>query len=81
MGVDRFTVEIEPEVRDWLIMLPARHRSRTMRAVDLLADYPTTLGEPYSRHLYGPLPQKTCESEQPPAHEEFSRTVGQGEQW
>ncbi|MFE4516132.1 type II toxin-antitoxin system RelE/ParE family toxin [Kitasatospora sp. NPDC056783] len=55
MGIDRFTVEIEPEVRDWLIALSARHYSRAMRAVDLLADCPTTLGEPYSRHLDGPV--------------------------
>ncbi|MEU9079373.1 type II toxin-antitoxin system RelE/ParE family toxin [Kitasatospora sp. NPDC048538] len=53
MGVDRFSIEIEPEVRTWLAALPPLHYCRTERAVDLLADRATTLGEPYSRHLDG----------------------------
>ncbi|MBV2154329.1 type II toxin-antitoxin system RelE/ParE family toxin [Kitasatospora sp. SUK 42] len=55
MGVDRFTVEIEPEVRDWLVELPARHYVLVEGHVDRLAEYPTTLDEPLSRHLDGPL--------------------------
>ncbi|WP_308020171.1 type II toxin-antitoxin system RelE/ParE family toxin [Streptomyces sp. LS1784] len=54
-GVDRFAVEIEPEVRDWLVALPARHYASVEDHVDYLADHPTTLGEPLSRHLGGPL--------------------------
>ncbi|MGW1175909.1 type II toxin-antitoxin system RelE/ParE family toxin [Kitasatospora sp. NPDC002543] len=121
MGVDRYTVEIEPEVRDWLTALPARHYAVVEDRVDHLAEHPTTLDEPRARHLDGPLrelrfrldgaatritywlapgrriilltvftkarmretaevtralwAQKTCESEHPPAHEEFSRIV------
>ncbi|MFI6153507.1 type II toxin-antitoxin system RelE/ParE family toxin [Kitasatospora sp. NPDC051170] len=55
MGVDRFTVEIEPEVRDWLITLSTRHYAAMERRVDILAENPTTLDEPRSRHLEGPL--------------------------
>ncbi|MFJ9694669.1 type II toxin-antitoxin system RelE/ParE family toxin [Kitasatospora sp. NPDC101183] len=55
MGVDRFTVEIEPEVRDWLIGLSLRHYAVVANRVDVLVENPTTLGEPRSRHLEGPL--------------------------
>ncbi|MFJ6622478.1 type II toxin-antitoxin system RelE/ParE family toxin [Kitasatospora sp. NPDC091335] len=55
MGVDRFVVEIEPEVRDWLAALPARHYAGVEDHLDYLAEHPTTLGEPLSRHLGGPL--------------------------
>ncbi|MFJ1933768.1 hypothetical protein ACIOGZ_14055 [Kitasatospora sp. NPDC088160] len=53
MGVDRFTVEIEPEVRQWLCELSDRRYRKVEETVDLLADHPTTLGEPYTRHLGG----------------------------
>jgi hypothetical protein len=46
-------VEIEPEVRQWLELLTDRHYDKAERAVDMLAARPTTLGEPYSRHLGG----------------------------
>ncbi|WP_188295227.1 hypothetical protein [Streptomyces sp. CBMA156] len=70
MGVDRFVVEIEPEVRDWLTALPARHYALVEGRIDLLAEV--------TRASWA---QKTCESEHSPAHEEFSRIVRYGEQW
>jgi phage-related protein len=50
---DRYDVELEPEVRDWLDALPlAQYRTVEYHA-DRLAEAPTTLGEPYSKHLQG----------------------------
>ncbi|WP_411200841.1 type II toxin-antitoxin system RelE/ParE family toxin [Streptomyces cyaneofuscatus] len=46
-------VEIEPEVRQWLELLTDAHYDKTERAVDMLLAQPTTLGEPYTRHLGG----------------------------
>lgn len=46
-------IEIEPEVRQWLELLTDRHYDKAERAVDMLAARPTTLSEPYSRHLGG----------------------------
>ncbi|MFJ5609857.1 type II toxin-antitoxin system RelE/ParE family toxin [Streptomyces sp. NPDC093221] len=46
-------IEIEPEVRQWLELLPDQHYDKAERAADMLAARPTTLGEPYSRHLGG----------------------------
>jgi hypothetical protein len=46
-------IEIEPEVRQWLELLTDRHYDKVERAADMLASQPTTLGEPYSRHLGG----------------------------
>ncbi|MGH3239346.1 MAG: type II toxin-antitoxin system RelE/ParE family toxin [Spirillospora sp.] len=46
-------IEIEPEVRQWLELLTQRHYDKAERAADMLASQPTTLGEPYSRHLGG----------------------------
>ncbi|MFG2090681.1 MULTISPECIES: type II toxin-antitoxin system RelE/ParE family toxin [unclassified Spirillospora] len=46
-------IEIEPEVRQWLELLSDRHYDKAERAADMLASQPTTLGEPYSRHLGG----------------------------
>ncbi|WP_344242781.1 type II toxin-antitoxin system RelE/ParE family toxin [Actinocorallia libanotica] len=46
-------IEIEPEVRQWLELLTDRHYDKAERAADMLASQPTTLGEPYSRHLGG----------------------------
>ncbi|WP_026417004.1 type II toxin-antitoxin system RelE/ParE family toxin [Actinomadura oligospora] len=48
-------IEIEPEIREWLRALSDRHYDKVERAVDMLATRPTTLGEPYSRHLGGKL--------------------------
>lgn len=50
---DRWQIEIEPEVRDWLELLPFRLYRRVEDKTDRLLDEPTTLGEPYSRHLGG----------------------------
>ncbi|MFC7527340.1 type II toxin-antitoxin system RelE/ParE family toxin [Actinoplanes sp. GCM10030250] len=49
----RFDVELEPEVRTWLdtLSIPA-YRTVEFHA-DRLAASPTTLGEPYSKHLRG----------------------------
>ncbi|MDQ8704550.1 type II toxin-antitoxin system RelE/ParE family toxin [Streptomyces sp. LHD-70] len=46
-----YAVEIEPEVRDWLEALPARHFLKIDEYVGLLAEHATTLGEPFARHL------------------------------
>ncbi|MFP8943165.1 type II toxin-antitoxin system RelE/ParE family toxin [Streptomyces fenghuangensis] len=46
-------IEIEPEVRQWLELLPDDQYDKAERAADMLAVRPTTLGEPYSRHLGG----------------------------
>ncbi|WP_037575179.1 type II toxin-antitoxin system RelE/ParE family toxin [Phaeacidiphilus oryzae] len=46
-------VEIEPEVRQWLELLSDAQYDKVERAADMLAAAPTTLGEPYSRHLGG----------------------------
>ncbi|MFK0043304.1 type II toxin-antitoxin system RelE/ParE family toxin [Streptomyces sp. NPDC090741] len=50
---ERWLLEVEPEVREWLEDLPVRHYRVVERHADRLADAPTTLGEPYSRHLDG----------------------------
>ncbi|GAB2693593.1 type II toxin-antitoxin system RelE/ParE family toxin [Kitasatospora kifunensis] len=55
MDGERFIIELEPEVRCWLAELPPRHYIKAEDYVDLLADSPTLLGEPYSRHLGGPV--------------------------
>jgi hypothetical protein len=52
---ERWEIEIEPEVRDWLELLPFRLYRRVEDKTDRLLDEPTTLGEPYSRHLGGKL--------------------------
>ncbi|MEU6541161.1 type II toxin-antitoxin system RelE/ParE family toxin [Streptomyces sp. NPDC047000] len=52
---DQWLIEIEPEVRQWLELLPMRQYDKVERAADMLAAQPTTLGEPYSRHLGGKL--------------------------
>ncbi|NXY97972.1 hypothetical protein HYE82_27070 [Streptomyces sp. BR123] len=46
-----YAVEIEPEVRLWLMNLPDGDYRVAEHAVGPLLDAPTTLGEPYSRHL------------------------------
>ncbi|WP_256103812.1 type II toxin-antitoxin system RelE/ParE family toxin [Streptomyces sp. ODS05-4] len=52
---DPWRIEIEPEVREWLAGLADRHYDKVERAADMLAAQPTTLGEPYARHLGGKL--------------------------
>jgi hypothetical protein len=50
---DLWRIEIEPEVRQWLELLSDTQYAKAERAADMLASQPTTLGEPYSRHLGG----------------------------
>ncbi len=49
------TVELEPEVRDWLESLPTAYFARAAFYVDLLAEEGPLLGDPYSRQLDGKL--------------------------
>lgn len=50
MGSD-WEIEIEPEVRHWLDNLSDRDYLQAEHAAERLLDGPTTLSEPYSRHL------------------------------
>jgi len=50
---DRFDVELEPEVRRWLDTLPLPAYRTVEYHADRPAAAPTTLGEPYSKHLQG----------------------------
>lgn len=50
---DRYSVELEPEVREWLDTLSLADYRTVEYHADRLAETPTTLGEPYSRHLRG----------------------------
>jgi hypothetical protein len=45
------TVELEPEVRDWLEALPTSQFAHAAFYIDLLADRGPELGEPYTRQL------------------------------
>ena len=49
------TVELEPEVRDWLESLPTAHFAIAAFYIDLVADRGPLLGEPYTRQLDGKL--------------------------
>jgi hypothetical protein len=49
------TVELEPEVREWLERLPTAQFATAAFYVDLLADRGPLLGEPYTRQLDGKL--------------------------
>ncbi len=49
------TVELEPEVRDWLESLPTAPFATAAFYVDLVADRGPMLGEPYTRQLDGKL--------------------------
>jgi len=51
MGDGGWELEIEPEVRQWLDLLSDRDYLQAEHAAERLLDAPTTLGEPYSRHL------------------------------
>jgi hypothetical protein len=53
VDVRPWQIEIEPEVRQWLELLSDAHYDKAERAADMLAGQPTTLAEPYSRHLGG----------------------------
>ena len=55
MDGERYTIEIEPEVRLWLENIPAHLYVTAEQKVDRLAANATTLGEPYTRHLGGKL--------------------------
>jgi hypothetical protein len=45
------TVELEPEVREWLEGLPTEQFATAAFYIDLLADRGPLLGEPYTRQL------------------------------
>ena len=49
------TVELEPEVRDWLEALPTAQFATAAFYVDLVAERGPLLGEPYTRQLDGKL--------------------------
>jgi len=49
------TVELEPEVREWLECLPTAQFATAAFYVDLLAEQGPLLGEPYTRQLDGKL--------------------------
>lgn len=49
------TVELEPEVRDWLERLPNTRFATAAFYIDLLADEGPLLSEPYTRQLDGKL--------------------------
>ena len=52
---ERWVVEVEPEVRSWLDKLTLVDYRAVEYHADRLAQSPTTLGEPYSKHLQGPV--------------------------
>ena len=49
------SVELEPEVAEWLESLPEREFGRVEFYIDLLADRGPLLDEPYTRQLRGKL--------------------------
>ncbi|MBX6391707.1 MAG: type II toxin-antitoxin system RelE/ParE family toxin [Frankia sp.] len=53
--MDWGTVELEPEVRQWLEQLPTRQFATAAFYIDLLAAQGPLLGEPYTRQLDGKL--------------------------
>jgi len=52
---EQWVIEIEPEVRLWLDTLSDRDHLRVEHVAERLSDAPTTLSEPYARHLGGGL--------------------------
>ncbi len=49
------TVELEPEIRQWLEGLPTDQFARAAFYLDLLGEHGVLLGEPYTRQLDGKL--------------------------
>lgn len=49
------TVELEPEIRDWLESLPIGQFATAAFYIDLVAERGPLLGEPYTRQLDGKL--------------------------
>jgi hypothetical protein len=49
------TVELEPEIKDWLEGLPTTQFAHVAFYVDLLAENGPLLGEPYTKQLDGRL--------------------------
>lgn len=49
------SIELEPEVRDWLESLSTAHFATTAFYVDLLSEQGPLLSEPYTRQLDGKL--------------------------
>jgi len=49
------TVELEPDVRDWLEQLPTERFATAAFYIDLLAEQGPLLSEPYTRQLDGKL--------------------------
>ena len=49
------TVELEPEIKDWLESPHTAHFARAAFYIDLLADEGPLLGDPYTRQLDGKL--------------------------
>lgn len=49
------TVELEPEVREWLEALSRQEFAHVAFYVDLLSDHGPLLGEPYTKQLRGKL--------------------------
>jgi hypothetical protein len=52
---ERYEIELEAEVRQWLESLPPADYLRVMKLSDFLAGHAETLGEPQTRHLGGKL--------------------------
>jgi hypothetical protein len=52
---ERYEIELEAEVRQWLDTLPPADYLRIMKLADFLADHAETLSEPQTRHLGGKL--------------------------
>ena len=52
---ERYEIELEAEVQQWLDSLPPADYLRVMKLADFLADHAETLGEPQTRHLGGKL--------------------------
>ncbi|MFD4606522.1 type II toxin-antitoxin system RelE/ParE family toxin [Streptomyces sp. NPDC058440] len=49
--IESYVIELEPEVRAWLTSLPPHRYRQVEEKAELLAEFPTTLGEPHSRNL------------------------------
>ena len=49
------TVELEPEISEWLEALPTRQFARAAFYIELLAERGPLLEEPHTRQLHGPL--------------------------